>query len=119
MTKANAVLNYVEYAAVDLEATKSFFSTVFGWQFIDYGKDYTAFSDVNLDGGFYRANKTSISQQGGALLVFKTARIAQVQHDIELAGGVISKALFSFPGGHRFHFIEPSGNEFAVWSESL
>ena len=45
-------INYVEFPANDLEATKAFFADVFGWSFEDFGPDYTAFEDEGLDGGF-------------------------------------------------------------------
>lgn len=114
----SARLNYVEFAACDLEATKAFFASVFGWQFQDFGPDYTAFSDQGLDGGFYRAGLASNADTGGALLVFHTPDLEAMQTRIETAGGHIKKAIFSFPGGRRFHFTEPSGNELAVWSDS-
>ncbi|MFB2862126.1 VOC family protein [Aeromonas sp. MdU4] len=115
--KAREKLNYVEFAARDLAATKAFFQTVFGWQFVDYGPDYCAFADEGLDGGFYKADLCSNTAQGGALLVFYSADIAATQSKVVSAGGSIVRPLFDFPGGRRFHFTEPSGNEFAVWSE--
>ncbi|MDQ9090260.1 VOC family protein [Pseudoalteromonas haloplanktis] len=112
-------LNYVEFAAADLAATKGFFTAVFNWQFTDYGPEYTAFSAVTagLDGGFYQAPICSLTQHGGALLVFYSQQISQTLAKVEQHGGTITKPIFSFPGGCRFHFTEPSGNEFAVWSE--
>lgn len=112
-------LNYVEFAACDLEKTQQFFSTVFAWQFENYGSDYCAFTNQGLDGGFYRANKKAIAKNGSALLVFYSDNLKITQQAIERAGGEIIQAIFKFPGGYRFHFLEPSGNEFAVWSESL
>ena len=119
MTKAHEKLNYVEFAARDLAATKAFCQAVFGWQFADYGPDYCAFADEGLDGGFYRADLCSHTAQGGALLVFYSARIEETLAKVEAAGGTILKPVFEFPGGRRFHFAEPSGNEFAVWSDPL
>ncbi|MFH7524993.1 VOC family protein [Aeromonas sp. A5] len=115
--KAHEKLNYVEFAARDLAATKAFFQAAFGWQFADYGPDYCAFAGEGLDGGFYRADLCSQSTQGSALLVFYSADIVATQTKVTNAGGTIVRPLFDFPGGRRFHFVEPSGNEFAVWSE--
>ncbi|MFA7826200.1 VOC family protein [Aeromonas dhakensis] len=115
--KAHEKLNYVEFAARDLAATKAFFQTAFGWQFADYGPDYCAFEGEGLDGGFYRADLCSQCAQGSALLVFYSADIVTTQAKVTRAGGTIVRPLFDFPGGRRFHFVEPSGNEFAVWSE--
>lgn len=113
-------LNYVEFAAENLTATKAFFSRVFSWQFTDYGPEYAAFShqQAGLDGGFYSAPMASKTEQGGALLVFYSDNIKHTQDLVEAQGGKVIKPIFEFPGGCRFHFLEPSGNEFAVWSES-
>ena len=116
---AHEKLNYVELPARDLDATKRFFAQAFGWAFEDYGPDYIAFSNEGLDGGFYRADMQAHSEAGSALLVFYSARIEETQAKVEAAGGTILKPVFEFPGGRRFHFAEPSGNEFAVWSEPV
>ena len=110
-------INYVEYPAKDIGATKGFFETAFGWVFADYGPDYAAFSNQGLDGGFYQSDLASDSAKGAALIVFYSQNLESTQSKVEQAGGIISKAIFLFPGGRRFHFKEPSGNEFAVWSD--
>ncbi|PSW20548.1 VOC family protein [Photobacterium sanctipauli] len=112
-------LNYVEFSASDLTATKAFFSAVFGWEFVDYGPEYTAFSNQGLDGGFFKADACSETLTGGALLVFYSADIQSTLDNVRNNGGTIVRDIFDFPGGCRFHFKEPSGNEFAVWSESV
>lgn len=111
-------LNYVEFPAKDLTATKAFFSVAFDWSFVDYGPDYVAFSDQGLDGGFFRSEQSSTTATGGALLVFYSADIKSTLAKVQQHGGIVIKPIFDFPGGCRFHFTEPSGNEFAVWSES-
>ncbi len=110
-------INYVEFPAKDLEATKAFFSEVFSWTFIDHGEDYSSFSNQGLDGGFFRADLSSSAQNGAALIVFYSNDIEQTLAKIEDAGGTILQPIYSFPGGRRFHFSDPSGNEFSVWSE--
>ena len=111
----NLKLNYVELPAKNIPETKKFFEDVFGWSFTDFGPDYTAFTDEGLDGGFYKSDLSSLVSNGSALLVLLTEDLEQAQATVELFGGKISTPIFSFPGGSRFHFIEPSGNEFAVW----
>lgn len=111
-------LNYVEFGAKDLESTKSFFSSVFGWNFVDYGPEYSAFSNQGLDGGFFKADSCSQTNSGGALLVFYSADIESTLSKVVQSDGEIIRPIFEFPGGCRFHFLEPSGNEFAVWSEA-
>jgi predicted enzyme related to lactoylglutathione lyase len=110
-------INYVEFSASDLSATKRFFESAFNWTFQDFGPEYTAFSNEGLDGGFFLSDRCSKTENGGALIVFYSANLEDTQQKVEAAGGTIARAIFSFPGGRRFHFEEPSGNEFAVWSD--
>ena len=111
-------INYVEFPAKNLEATKAFFESAFGWSFADYGPGYAAFSDQGLDGGFFKSDLAASADRGSALIVFYSDNLEETQSKIESAGGRIMKPIFPFPGGRRFHFAEPSGNEFAVWSEA-
>jgi len=113
----NGKVNYVEFPAFDIEATKSFFGQAFNWSFDDYGPDYIAFSNQGIDGGFYRSDLKSTCENGSVLVVLYSDELEQTQIEIEKFGGVIVKQIFSFPGGRRFHFTEPSGNELAVWSD--
>lgn len=113
----NDKINYVEFPARDIEATKTFFTAVFGWSFDDYGPEYTAFTDQGINGGFYRSDSASSTVSGGALIVLYSDTLEEMQERVEQAGGSILKPIFSFPGGRRFHFAEPSGNELAVWSD--
>ncbi len=110
-------LNYVEFPCRNIPATKSFFSDVFAWTFEDYGDAYTAFSGQGLDGGFFQSNDASVTSSGAALLVFYSADLEDTQRKVVSFGGHIAQPIFSFPGGRRFHFTEPSGNELAVWSD--
>ena len=111
-------INYVEFPARDIDAAKAFFTSVFGWSFVDYGPEYTAFSDEGLDGGFYRSELTVSAEMGSALIVFYSNALENTQQKIEQAGGSIIKPIFSFPGGRRFHFCDPNGNEYAVWCDN-
>lgn len=106
-------INYVEFPAKDIEATKAF-----GWSFVDYGSDYTAFSDEDLDGGFFRANLASSAKNGSALIIFYSNNLSQTQTKVEEAAGTLLQPIYEFPGGRRFHFADPSDNEFAVWSDT-
>lgn len=115
--KEHEKINYVEFPARDLTATREFFTRVFGWTFQAFGPDYLAFSDQGLDGGFFRSESCSTQANGGALIVFYSRDLEATLAKVEKAQGRIIKPIFSFPGGRRFHFTEPSGNEFAVWSE--
>jgi len=110
-------INYVELPAKDIDVVKAFFSAVFAWSFVDYGPDYSAFSNAGLAGGFFKSNLNATTENGSALVVFYSKTLEQTQQKIEQAGGQILKPTFSFPGGRRFHFSDPNGNEYAVWSD--
>lgn len=111
-------INYIEFLSRDLAATKVFFEAAFGWEFIDYGPEYTCFSNQGLDGGFTKSDLAGSVANGGALIVFYSERLEETQTHVERGGGRILNPIFSFPGGRRFHFVEPGGNEFAVWGEA-
>ena len=110
-------INYVEFPAKNIDATKDFFTRAFGWSFVDYGPSYTAFSNEGIDGGFFQSELFASTENGSALIVFYSKNLEQTKSKIESAGGKINKPIFSFPGGQRFHFTDPNGNEFAVWSD--
>lgn len=104
-------LNYVEFGSLNLNASKTFFESAFGWCFTDYGNEYSAFSNAGLDGGIFATERVTRAESGAPLLVLYAADIAEAQLNVESAGGTITKPLFDFPGGCRFHFVEPGGNE--------
>jgi len=110
-------IDYVEFPAGDLDTTQEFYEKVFGWSFTDYGPDYRAFTDGKIDGGFYRSDKYSRSETGAALVIFYASDLEGVRDAVLGAGGNILKEIFSFPGGRRFQFADPNGNELAVWSD--
>ena len=107
-------IDYIEFPSTDVGATKRFYQEVFGWKFEDYGPDYTSFMDGRLAGGFWNASKV---QAGGVLVVLYAADLEATAARVRAAGGTIVKPTFSFPGGRRFHFTDPNGNELAGWSE--
>ena len=112
-------INYIELPAKDLNLAKQFFSQVFAWEFVDYGPEYAAFTQASagIDGGFYLVDLQCHAAQGSALVVLYSEDLEQTQAKIEPAGGAVVRPIFSFPGGRRFHFTDPNGNEYAVWSD--
>ena len=112
--KPDRQIDYVEFSTADITGAKQFYTTVFGWKFEDYGPDYTSFHDGRLGGGFA---KDSSQVLRGPLVVIYAADLEGMQKKIEASGGRIVKPIFSFPGGRRFHFADPAGNELAVWSD--
>ena len=107
-------MDYIEFRTKDIEETKRFYSEVFAWEFTDYGPDYTSFSDGRLTGGFSVAPQV---QAGGPLVVLYSTNLSEIEARIGEGGGQIVRPIFEFPGGRRFHFTDPSGNELAVWSD--
>jgi predicted enzyme related to lactoylglutathione lyase len=113
-SKPENQIDYVEFYAHDLELAKRFYSSAFGWKFVDYGDEYTSFSDGRISGGF----TTRIPGAAhGLLVVIYCGDLDAAQERILGAGGKIVKETFSFPGGQRFHFADPNGNALAVWSD--
>ncbi len=110
----NGRIDYIEFPASDVAKTKAFYEKVFGWKFTDYGPDYTSFEDGRIGGGFTKETKPI---RGGALVVLYGADLVSLEGKVREAGGTIVKEIFPFPGGRRFQFTDPSGNELAVWSE--
>jgi predicted enzyme related to lactoylglutathione lyase len=110
-------IDYVEMPSRDLAATKNFFTGLFGWSFQDYGPDYSAFDDGRMAGGFFASERTGSVEAGAPLIVFYRSDLEKTSAEVGRLGGKITREIFEFPGGRRFHFEAPGGGEFAVWSE--
>ncbi|HEV2364224.1 MAG TPA: VOC family protein [Caulobacteraceae bacterium] len=108
-------IDHVEFPAGDLTAVKQFYRAAFGWSFTDYGPSYVAFGDAGLDGGF-DADAAAASVK--PLVVLYAHDLEAMEARVRDAGGRVVRPIFDFPGGRRFHFADPSGNELAVWSEA-
>ena len=108
-------LDYLEMPATGatLDRAKAFYSAAFGWAFTDYGPTYAAF-DEGLEGGF---QAEAAEAPAAPLPVLYSEELEATLAAVEAAGGVILKPIFPFPGGRRFHFRDPAGNELAVWSD--
>lgn len=108
-------IDYIEFVVSDIAQAREFYGSAFGWTFTDYGPNYTAFADGRLDGGFEAGDPTP---NGGPLVILYAADLEATQQAVEAAGGRIARAIFAFPGGRRFHFLDPDGYELAVWSDN-
>lgn len=106
-------IDNIEFNVLDISRSKQFYGDAFGWEFIDYGPAYTEFSDGRLTGGFTTGEAV---RPGGPLVILYSDDLELAAARIQEAGGRISRDVFSFPGGRRFHFIDPDGYELAVWS---
>jgi len=109
----NHQIDNIEFNVADIARSKAFYGEAFGWTFTDYGPSYTEFSDGRLTGGFTTGEEV---RPGGPLVILYADDLAEAQRRVEAAGAVISRAVFAFPGGRRFHFTDPDGYELAVWS---
>ena len=110
-------IDYIELPAQNFDAVEAFYAAAFGWTFTDYGPEYRAFSDGKLDGGFFKSELQSRTTYGAALVVLFARDLEATRDRLSAAGGSVCKEIFSFPGGRRFHFLDPHGNELAVWSD--
>lgn len=107
-------IDYVELpSATAHELTRAFYSKAFGWEFTDYGPTYSATTNGTADMGLQGDPSDGIS---APLPVIRVENIEAALDAVTKAGGIIAKPIFGFPGGRRFQFIDPSGNELAVWT---
>lgn len=113
--KKTGKLDFLEMPATHgrLDSVKAFYSAAFAWSFTDYGPTYSGF-DEGLEGGL-QADAAEASAK--PLPVLYSENLEETLAAVESAGGTIVKPIFSFPGGRRFHFLDPAGNELAVWGE--
>ena len=114
-TRENCRINYIELNVRDVEKAKAFYGQAFGWTFTDYGPQYTEFSDGAMQGGLI--SLAPPSPGGGPLVILYAEQLEAAQASVLAAGGSISRAIFDFPGGRRFHFTDADGYELAVWSK--
>ena len=109
--------HYIELPAKDLAATKSFYGNVFGWEFKDWGDAYVEITGAGVEGGFALASEERQPSDQGALVIVYSDDLVKSEQAVADHGGTISMEPFDFPGGRRFHFLDPSGNELGVWTK--
>jgi len=109
-------IDYVEIPVTDLDTTRAFFEAFYGWEFQEWGPDYYSFNDGRLDGGLRRSEEPAPAS--GVLLVFYSQDLERDYDRVKELGATISQEIFEFPGGRRFHFVEPAGTEFAIWTST-
>jgi D-aminopeptidase len=107
-------IDYIELPTTDVASVKTFYGRVFGWKMQDWGPDYASFEDGRLTGGFRQEDRV---EAGGPLVVIYAVDLEATEAAVRAAGGEIVQEIFSFPGGRRFHFRDPVGNELAVWTD--
>ena len=110
--------DYVELAAPDVAAAKAFYAAAFGWEFNDYGPEYAGIRTA--DGTGEAGGLTAAAQPSaeGILVLLWSDDLDATVRSVQDAGGTVTNGPYEFPGGRRFHFQDPAGNELAVWSET-
>jgi predicted enzyme related to lactoylglutathione lyase len=106
-------IDYIEIPVTDPARARDFFAALMGWEFQEWGPDYISFSDGRLNGGFRRSDKPAPGNS--VLLVFFSENLERDRDRVVDLGASISQDIFDFPGGRRFHFVDPMGNEYAIW----
>ncbi|MFK4812523.1 VOC family protein [Devosia sp. ZW T5_3] len=104
-------IDYIEFPSTNRGQTSAFFQAAFGWGMTSYGPDYDGLNDAGIDGGVDQAS----GKVAATMAIVRTDDLDAAEQRVIKAGGVITRAQFDFPGGRRFHFREPGGNELAVW----
>ena len=107
-------LDYLEFSSGDGQGSQKFFAEAFGWSMTSYGPEYAAIDDAGIGVGIHSAAE----RVAEPLAVIQTTDLKKAYTDVVGAGGVITKEPYDFPGGRRFHFREPGGNELAVWTQA-
>ncbi len=116
MNQNHHQINYIELVSTDLAASKEFYGKVFGWEFQDWGETYVSFNGAGIDGGFDLNPPNKKPSRDGTLVILYSHDLAASEQAVKDAGGEICIETFEFPGGSRFHFLDPSGNELAIWT---
>ena len=109
-------IDYIEFTVTDMAAAQAFYAAAFDWKFTDYGETYAGIQGLEREMGGLTVGEEV--RPGGPLVVLFSLDLEGTLERVRKAGGTITTEPFAFPGGRRFHFTDPSGNELAVWAES-
>lgn len=110
-------INYIEISALDIAEAKRFYGSAFGWMFNDYGPEYVGIRKQHADGECGGLCRSEQITTGGPLVIMYSLDLEASYASVQSAGGIVTREIISFPGGRRFQFRDPSGNELAVWSD--
>lgn len=116
MNPTHHALDYVELMTGDLPASRAFYAAAFGWTFNDYGPGYAGIRAPDGDGEVGGLNGAGPGSRGGPLVLLYSDDLDATVAAVRAAGGEILAEPYAFPGGRRFQFADPGGNELGVWS---
>jgi uncharacterized protein len=117
-TDRHHAIDYVELTVTDLAQAMSFYTAAFGWRFNDYGPGYAGIVGPDGEGEVGGLAAGSEVRPGGPLVLLFSQDLDRTVEEVRQAGGTVVRGPYAFPGGRRFHFQDPSGNELGVYSES-
>lgn len=117
MSLVHHAINYIEIPVTDMQESKRFYRSAFGWEFNDYGPEYAGIQNIDGQGECGGLRPVPEVTTGGFLVILYSTDLESSYQSVESAGGKFTAPIFSFPGGRRFQFTDPSGNELAVWSD--
>lgn len=120
MTNIHHTIDYIELNARDLSATTAFYTAAFGWEFNDYGPDYAGIRSPDGDGEVGGINATGQAERGpgGPFVMLYSDDLDATVEAVRQAGGTVTNGPYEFPGGRRFHFTDPAGNELGAWAKA-
>ena len=117
MLHKDKTIDYIEFPLANAAETKQFYTSLFGWEFQEWGPNYLSFSGAGIEGGFNGEDETPV-RKPGVLVVLFSDDLERSLSDVRAAGATIIREIYAFPGGRRFHFADPNGNELAIWAEA-
>ncbi|MET1006138.1 MAG: VOC family protein [Propionibacteriaceae bacterium] len=115
MAPTHHAIDYVEINVTDLDSAKAFYADAFGWEFNAYGPDYAGIRSPDGEGEVGGLNPAGSPSKGGPLVLLWSKDLDATVEAVTAAGGAVTEGPYAFPGGRRFHFTDPSGNELGVW----
>lgn len=104
--------DFLELPTTGLAAAQAFYAAAFGWAMTGFGPTYACTMTGDVDIGLQAdpAERTS-----APLIAIRVADADAALAAVTAAGGTVTRPIFAFPGGRRFHFRDPSGNELAAY----
>jgi uncharacterized protein len=104
--------DFLELSVADAAVAQAFYTSAFGWQMTGFGPSYACTMTGDVDVGL---QADPAERSGAPLIVIRVDDVDAALSSVEAAGGTITKPIFAFPGGRRFHFRDPDGNELAAY----
>lgn len=118
MANTHHAIDYIELGVTDMAAARAFYESAFGWWFTDYGPEYSGIVAPGGDGEVGGLSAGRAPGRTGPLVLLYSDDLDATAAAVTAAGGQVVEGPYAFPGGRRFHFTDPSGNELGVWASA-